>query len=158
MRSRMVPMCWSCGAWKVTYTSSAPRLRIIPFLFTLAPMKCTGCFRRFYTVEGVKPAAQRPAWQVQNRSLRYVNKKSNLPQAVHSLFGTPNEDVAVNIRVRVPAGQSAASETATAVATLPEPQHTEQLTNLLGALVSENGTTGRQRLRKKRKIRETIHS
>ena len=155
----MLPMCWSCGAWKVTYTSSALRLKIIPAIFTLVPMKCTGCFRRFYAIRGVNPATRRPAWQMENRSLRYVNKGTNIPHAIHSLFGAQGGDaVAINALVSAEQSYSPVPSTIAPATALQGNEHTEQLTNLLDALVSQNGTTTTPQVTKEPKAVETIPS
>ncbi len=127
--TRMLPMCWRCGAWKVNPCSMLSPLTM------LIPVRCQGCLRRFYTLRGVRPRKERPAWQMANRSLRYVD------HGVSSLGGlfTPLAQTGAQAPLPPMTAPRPTTVVPPAVAAAPpvtaNTEHAEQLANLLEAIV-----------------------
>ena len=134
-RSRMIPMCWSCGAWKTAPSRELRRLDFIPLLLLLTPVRCIGCFRRFYTFRFVKPQVHRPAWQKKNMPLNYVDQSSTTLALLYALFPPAGHHVTVRLRLSLGSANSRSKAQATASASSGE--QGPQLNNLLDALVQE---------------------
>ena len=142
VRSRMLPMCWRCGAWKVNPSSTLCRLDLLPLLTLLIPVRCGGCLRRYYGVRGIKAQTARPAWQTENRALRYVDQSSTTLALIYAFFAPPGQRPKIRVRVKLPL--MARPAVVPMVHSEPEasgsielPVHEQQLANLLQALVAD---------------------
>ena len=142
VRSRMLPMCWQCGAWKVNPSSTLRRHDLLPLLSMLIPVRCGGCLRRYYGVRGIKAQTARPAWQTENRTLRYVDQSSTTLALIYALFAPPGQRPKIRVRVKLPT--MARPAVVPVVHSEPEASlsteftvHEQQLSNLLQALVAD---------------------
>jgi hypothetical protein len=102
-RSRMAPICWRCGAWKVAPDTNFRRSDVFALFSLMVPMRCGGCLRRFYGVRGVAPQQHRPSWQLENRNLRTVDRSSTLIAFLYTVFRPEEHRPVIRLRVQLPA-------------------------------------------------------
>ena len=137
IRSRMIPICWSCGAWKVMRSRSLQGRDLFPLLCLLIPVRCHGCLQRFYALRGVEPQSERPAWQTENRTLRYVDENSTMLALIYAMFGPEGHRPTVRLRMKLPLRAAAIPPLVeTERLEIVSTEHAEQLSNLLDALVA----------------------
>ena len=133
-RSRMMPVCCKCGAWKVCRSRTLYARDTLALFAMLVPLRCMGCLSRFYGMRGVAPRADRPQWQREHRDLRYVDHHTPLEAMLYSLFADQSKPGRKE-RVQWPSfGASSSRQSEPEYS--PALEHDEELSRLLSVLVS----------------------